>query len=100
LSSYCDVCFVSFAKVVPKKIEEGVEILLCSKCNTHVHKCCYNFEPNLTVVNDRISEFLCERCEREDLKGSKCIVCNGNEGAMKPIGEKDVIHVYCGLFHN
>lgn len=43
LESDCDVCFVPFNKVTPRKIEEGLEILLCSACHIHVHKCCYHF---------------------------------------------------------
>lgn len=42
LASDCDVCFSTFEKVQPKKLDEGLEILFCSKCYIHVHKCCYD----------------------------------------------------------
>lgn len=70
---------------------------MCSKCHIHVHKCCYDFEPRLTVLSDRISEFLCDRCAQEE--EGHCLVCFGVDGPMKQIGN-ELIHVYCGLVHN
>ncbi len=54
LESYCDVCFTHFRKVPAKKINEGLEILVCTKCHCKTHKCCYDLAPNETVVSDRI----------------------------------------------
>ena len=77
-----------------------MEILLCSVCHIHVHKCCYDFEANLNVLSNRISEFLCDRCRCESVKSPNCVVCCGSTGAMKLINDKELIHVYCGLVHN
>jgi hypothetical protein len=65
LEADCDVCFVPFNRVTPKKIDEGSEILFCSRCYIHVHKCCYDFLPSLTVISQKVSEFLCDRCSKE-----------------------------------
>lgn len=42
LNSSCDACFGQFRKSQAKKINEGLEILICSKCHCKVHKCCYD----------------------------------------------------------
>jgi hypothetical protein len=88
LDSSCDVCFVPFEKLPVKKLEEGLEILLCSRCHIHVHKCCYDFEANLNVLSNRISEFLCDRCRCESIKSPNCVVCYGSTGAMKVLNDK------------
>lgn len=100
LASHCDVCFVPFSKLPPKKIEEGLDILYCAKCTAKTHKCCYNFEANLTVINDRLSEFLCDRCAKETLRAKGCLVCQGADGLLKEVPNNELIHVYCGMVHN
>ena len=81
----------------PRKLDEGLDILLCSECHVTVHKCCYDFQPSITPLSDRVSQFLCERCAKGNRE--RCTVCQGSEGAMKSIGD-EFVHVYCGLVHN
>lgn len=64
-----------------------MEILFCSACYMHVHKCCYNFEPSLTILSQRVGEFLCDRCASHKLHNAKCVVCYGADGALKKMGE-------------
>lgn len=98
----CQVCFVAFDRALPRKLEEGVDILFCTQCHITVHKCCYDFEPNSTLVTPNVSEFLCDRCKTELPKGvtCSCLVCFGQDGPMKAIGGQEFVHVYCGLVHN
>ena len=65
LASYCQVCFVPFSKITPKKIDEGSELLFCVKCKCRTHKSCYDVEVNSTYITSKVREFLCERCSHK-----------------------------------
>ena len=52
LESYCDMCFTYFRKSQPKPLNEGLEILLCSKCSCKTHRCCYDLEANEVFVTE------------------------------------------------
>ena len=130
LARHCEVCFVPFERATPSSLDEGTAVLLCSGCNVTVHKCCYDFQPALTVLTETVSHFLCELCTAELPQPAKCLVCHGTEGAMKLLqnkekknekesakekeakhekgpprqqskqGSQEFIHVYCALVHN
>ena len=55
LAQHCDSCFVPFDRALPKEIEEGTEILFCSRCSITVHRCCYDFQPACTAITTNIS---------------------------------------------
>lgn len=85
LDSYCQVCFVPFNKIAPRKLDEGEEICYCVKCKCRVHKCCYDMELNSSFVTPKLREFICQRCEKKELNDKSCIICHKKEGALKII---------------
>ena len=83
LASYCQVCFIPFDKAVPRKLDEGLEVLHCVKCKCHVHRCCYDMEARSTFISPKLREFVCQRCEKKETVNKACFVCHKKDGAMK-----------------